>query len=739
MKFNYALVLRALRWNVSAELPANSKRCRVRGAGLLLFLIFNSQFLINTAKGQDYVRRAPDLDRLTQELFAEIQSDEVPYEDLYETLLQYYQTPVNLNTATREELRSLLLLNENQITTLLNHRQANGDLLSVYELQSIEGYDLRTINRILPFVGVQAGGANSGRGTLWQRIAREDNNALYLRYERVLQQRQGYTPPTIYQGQPTTRYLGSPDKMLIRYRVSHTKDFSLGFSMEKDAGEPLTWNPKNGQFGADYVSAHLLIQERGRLKALALGDYQLQFGQGLLLSSGLGVGKGAETITTLRRSSVGVRAYSSLLENTFFRGGAATYQVAPTMQATAFVSHKNVDANLQQSRDSLAQFDEFTSGLLYTGFHRTASEIANRHQLAETIGGGNLGYTSRSGNLAIGATGVFTHYGTPLLKRPEPYNRFEFSGKENLALSLNYSYVWRNLLLFGETARSTGGGLGTVNGLLASLGPTVDAALLVRHYDANFHTLYGNAFSENTRNINETGVYIGLKVRPVAKWEISAYYDQFRFPWLRYRASAPTDGHDALVRLAYSPTKTSLLYVQLRQRLKPRDLASTDLANLDPTRALPLPGEQLRQSILVYYNTAISTALELRTRMQALRLRDDTGLAWRSGYVLAQDVGYQFNRTLKLTARYSIFDADDYDSRQYVYEQDVLLAVSVPALYGQGTRVYGIAEIRLSRALTLWLRYAETRYRHQDMVGTGLEAIQGSLRGEVKAQLRMKF
>ena len=711
----------------------------VQGGCLSLFLIFNSSFLINPAHAQEYTRRPPDLDRLTQELFAEIQSDQVPYEDLYETLLQYYQTPINLNTATREELRALLLLNENQITTLLRHREANGDLLSVYELQSIENYDLRTIIRILPFVGVQSSNANGSRGSLWQRIAQEDNNALYLRYERVLQQRQGYTPPTLYQGQPTTRYLGSADKMLIRYRVSHTKDFSVGFALEKDAGEPLTWNPGNGQFGADYVSAHLLLQERGRLKTLALGDYQLQFGQGLLLSSGLSVGKGAETITTLRRSSVGVRAYSSLLENTFFRGGAATYQVAATVQATAFLSHKNVDANLQQSQDSLAQFDEFTSGLLCSGFHRTASEITNRHRLSETIGGGNLTYTSRNGNLAIGGTGVFTHFGTPLLKRPEPYNKFEFSGQENLALSVNYSYVWRNLLLFGETARSTGGGLGTVNGLLASLGPTVDAAVLVRHYTPTFHTLYGNAFSENTRNINETGVYLGLKVRPVARWEISVYYDQFRFPWLRYRAGAPTNGHDALLRLAYSPTKTSLLYVQLRQRLKPRDLTIADLVTFDPFRALPLPGEQLRQSLLLYFNTAPTPQLELRTRLQASRLRDDTGLAWRRGYVLAQDVGYQVSRTLKLTARYALFDADDYDTRQYVYEQDVLLAVSVPVLYGQGTRVYGIAEIRLNRALTLWLRYAETRYRHQATVGSGLETIQGELRSEVKAQLRVKF
>ena len=154
-------------------------------------------------------------------------------------------------------------------------------------------------------------------------------------------------------------------------------------------------------------------------------------------------------------------------------------------------------------------------------------------------------------------------------------------------------------------------------------------------------------------------MYVGLKVRPVARWEVSAYYDQFSFPWLRYRVSAPTDGHDALVRLAYSPTKTSLLYAQLRQRLKPRDLPADGVV-----RPIPLPGEQLRQSVLVYYNTAATPQLDLRTRLQAMRLRDDTGLPWRSGFALAQDVGYQLNRYLKLTGRYAIFDADDYDTRQ---------------------------------------------------------------------------
>ncbi|SHJ10390.1 Helix-hairpin-helix motif-containing protein [Hymenobacter daecheongensis DSM 21074] len=685
------------------------------------------------ARAQEYVRPAADLDRLVQELFAEIQSDQVPYEDLYETLLQYYQTPLNLNTASREELRGLLLLSEAQISNLLDHRQQRGSLISLYELQSVAGFDLRTIYRVAPFVAVQTN-ASGSRGSLWQRIAREENNALFVRYERVVQQRQGYTPTdSTRSGGLSSRYLGSPDKLMVRYRVSHARDFSLGLTAEKDAGEQFAWNPAQRRYGADFYSAHFLLQERGRLKTLALGDYQLQFGQGLLLSSGLQVGKGAETITTIRRSSLGVRAYSSLLESTFFRGAAATVALAPTIRATAFVSRKRADANVQSATDSLAQFDEFSSGVLLTGFHRTASELANRQVLRETIGGGNVSYVSRSGHFSAGLTAVNTHFDKPLQRQPELYNRYEFRGRDNLGVGAHYSYVVRNLLLFGETARSTGGGLGTVNGVLASLATNVDASLLYRHYSPDFHTLYGNALSENTRNINESGLYAGLKVRPIARWELSAYYDQFWFPWLKYQVSAPSQGHDWLVRLAFTPSKTSLLYAQLRTRVKEYDASPAD-----PGRLVPLPVPTTRQSLLLFYDTSPTLALSLRTRLQGTRYREDGG-PLRTGYVLAQDASVALGRALKLSGRYALFDTDDYDTRQYVFEQDVLYAFSIPALSGQGTRLYAIAEVKCTRHLTLWLRYAETHYRHQQTIGSGLEEIQGPRRGEVKAQARYRF
>jgi len=702
---------------------------------LLQFLLLTSSLLTGyQAAAQEFPRRAPALDRLAQELFAEIQTDQVPYEDLYGTLLSYYQSPLNLNTATAEELRALPLLSEKQVAALLRHRQATGPLLSVYELQAVPDWDVRAIERVAPFVTVASPSPNAVRGSLWQRIKHEENNAVLLRYERVLQQRKGYSPVDTFQGRPTLRYLGSADAVALRYRVSHAHDFSLGFTAEKDAGEPLAWRPGSNQYGPDFLSAHFVLHEQGRLKTLALGDYQLQFGQGLLLSSGLAAGKGAETITNLRRASLGVRPYAALLENTFFRGAAATYQLGRRWEATAFASHKNIDANTRQSTDSLAQFDEFSSSLLVTGLHRTATELASRQRLAETVGGGHLGYLSADGNLALGVTAVGTHYGTALQKRAEPYNRYEFSGQNNLAFGAHYSYGWRNLLLFGEGGRSSGGGLGTVNGLLASLGPAVDASVLVRHYDADFHTFYGNALSENTRNINESGLYVGLKVRPLARWEVSAYFDQFRFAWLRYRVSAPSQGQDALLRVAFTPTKTSLLYAQYRARLKPLDLPTSTSG-----RALPLPGQQLRHSLLLYADVQPTAQLGLRTRLQASYLRADDGQPWRRGFVLSQDATVQLARRVSLAARYAVFDTDDYDTRQYVFEQDVLYAISVPALYGQGTRAYAILQAAFSKHFTFWLRYADTRYRHQSTVGSGLEEIKGTVRSEVTAQVRYKL
>ncbi|WP_231862210.1 helix-hairpin-helix domain-containing protein [Rufibacter sp. DG15C] len=677
---------------------------------------------------QEIPRQAVDVELLVQELFAQ-QNDEntVTYEDLYETLLQYYRQPLDLNRASREELRGLWLLSESQISSLLQHIAENGRLLSLYELQAIPGFDLLTIRRLLPFVTVQGQG-HTGQRTWRERIKQADNHSLLLRYDRTLQEQRGYTAP---EGRSTTRYLGSPDKYLLRYRLSQAKDFSFGLTAEKDAGEQFSWSPSQRLYGFDFYSFHAQLYDRGQFKTIAVGDYQLQFGQGLLLSSGLGVGKGSETITTVRRSQVGIRPHTSAMETNFFRGMAATHRWR-RLESTLFYSNRKVDASVSetaQNEEELIEEIGRLGSIQTSGLYRTPTEFTNRNRAREQVMGGDVTYRNLAQTLSIGLTALTTRYNLSLQKRPEPYNLFTFSGRQNSGVGLHYSYLWQNFNFFGETARSENGGLGTVNGILASLSERVEMAFVYRHYARDFQSLYGNAFGESTRNQNEDGFYSGLKLKLSNRWQLTAFYDRFRFPWLRYRVEAPSDGDEYLLRLQFVPSKTTLLYAQFQQERKARNETAEG-------NALAQVTETQSQRLLLLLDVSPLPSLRLRSRVQMSQFQQSGEK--QKGYLMAQDVTWDRNST-RLSARYSLFDTDGYDARQYAPEQDVLYAFSIPVFTGTGTHVYLLAQHQLNQHLDVWAKLSLTQYRNQYTVSSGLEEIQGPRRTDVRVQVRYRF
>ncbi len=676
---------------------------------------------------QDYPRQNIDLDLLVQELFAEQDDENISYEDLYETLFQYYQRPINLSRTTPEELASLYLLSRAQIASYFDYVQENGELLSIYELQAITGFDLPTIYRLLPFVQVRDAGLQADARPLWQRMVGEDNNALILRYERTLQQRRGYMPVDT-SSRSTTRYLGSPEKLFLRYRTSHARDYSFGLTAEKDAGEAFTWSPGTRRYGFDFYTAHLQLYNKGRFKTIALGDYQLQFGQGLLLSSGYSVGKGSETITTVSRPNLGIRPYSSVLEYAFLRGGAVTYALGK-VDVTAFYSNKLIDANLQTQLDTLDTEQRFFSGIQTTGFHRTPTELANKDAVREQVYGSSAQYQSTDKALTLGVTALGTHYSAAIQKAGAPYQRFEFAGTHNYNLGTNYSYTWQNIYLFGETAMSKSGGLGSINGLIANLSNHVELSMLYRYYARDFHTFYGSAFGESTRNINEQGFYTGIKIRPLPKWEITAYYDRFRFPWLRYLVDAPSHGEEYLVRLYFRPSRQSSFYAQMRYESKGRNRSGN-------TTAMDYVAQAERRNYLLYFETSPTRTLNLKTRVQFGTYEQES--PQQTGYFLSQDVNFTFDR-IRLSTRYALFDTDSYDTRQYAYERDVLYAFSIPAFSGRGTRFYTLLQLRPLRDLDVWVKYGLTHFRDRESIGSGLETIEGPRRSDVKVQVRYKF
>src|SRR5437660_149680 len=112
-----------------------------------LFTLFIFCFLFNNVFAQRD-SSSEQLDQTIEDNLENISSNtdqELDYNTLLDQLNYYNEHPLELNTATQEELEALMLLNPLQINALLKHIQDNGKLIALEELQTIDGFDLRTI------------------------------------------------------------------------------------------------------------------------------------------------------------------------------------------------------------------------------------------------------------------------------------------------------------------------------------------------------------------------------------------------------------------------------------------------------------------------------------------------------------------------------------------------------------------------------------------------------------------
>ncbi|HHP7241136.1 MAG TPA: hypothetical protein ACFCUD_05670 [Cyclobacteriaceae bacterium] len=705
----------------------------------VIILLFLLTVLVKISKAQFADQPEIDLETFIEEKF-QILEEDINYDDLYESLYLFYTNPINLNNTTRGELISLYILSPEQVNNFFNYTEKNGKLLSIYELQAIPDFDLNTINRLLPFVVVREDKTDTR--PLLNRILTERNNYFILRNIRNIEKKRGFKPRTeeeIIENTETgevdtitntsTPYAGDANRLYGRFRVSNTNDFSLGFTFEKDAGEAFTWDPNTNRYGLDYYSYHFFLENKGIIKKLAIGDFQAQFGQGLLMGAGFATGKGSATITSVMRTNTGLKPYSSVLESGFFRGIGTTINYG-NIDYTVFYSRIKQDGNLQSDTTISTDFDEFVNSIQETGFHRTASEINNKNQITEQTYGANLLYRNDGNTLQLGVNFIGTNYSTPLQTRPRNYNQFEFEGDYNYNIGIYGNYYWRNFNFFGEAARSKSGGIGAIGGFAASLTHVIDLSFLLRNYDRDFHSFYGNAFGESSRIINESGLYWGIKIKPSKRYYLTAYYDKFNFPWLRFRTEAPSQGYEYLARFTYRPTRKIETFIQYRQEAKERTETFEEGDNLNRL----VTG--IKRNYWANVSYSVGNYLNLKSRVQFSNF--DFNNEFSNGFAIYQDVNFTIDN-FKISTRAALFDTDNFENAQYVYERDVLYAVSRPAYSGRGVRNYVIIQYRPVRDFTFWFRYARTRFSDRDVIGDGNERIDGDTRSEVRLQIRYIF
>lgn len=690
---------------------------------------------------QDTIIKTDDSDvQQKLENIAENSTDEeADYTNLVEVLIYANQNPINLNKTNKEELQALGILNDIQINHLLSHIEKNGKLITIYELQGINGFDLQTIQKLLPYVKVTDNFATAHFGA--KEMFKDGQHTLLFRYGRTIEEQTGFSPidSVSLANSINSRYIGSPDKIYARYRFTYGTNISWGITAEKDQGElffkdkqkfKYDWYENslkgNQKTGFDFYSAHFYLKNVKFIRALAIGDYQATFGQGLTVWGGQAFGKSAEIMST-KRSAGGIRAYTSVDENRFMRGAATTLGYKK-IEATAFYSRKRVDANVSDTTDTGEA--AAISSLQESGYHSTSSEIADKDAILQTMMGGNVSYKGRKFNVGVSALSyqLDVDYNRSL----SYYNQFEYSSSKNFNVGLDYNFIVRNFNFFGEAGMSQNGGKAFVNGALISLDPRFSLTVLHRYYERNFQNLMSNGFGESTNPINEKGLYIGAVAKPTNKTTITAYYDRFEFPWLKYQVNAPSYGNDYMVQFNYTPSKKMDLYFRVRTRDKQKNTPAVDLIDY----LVPVKQSNYRFNI----SYTISKSIKLRNRIELI----DYKLAenkTEKGYLVYQDVVYsRLGKPLSITFRYAIFQTDSYDARIYAYENDIPGSFSIPAYYDRGSRFYIMLDYNLTKRIELWLRYSQTYYDNKDIISEGsLTEIKGNTKSEIKAQVRFKF
>ncbi len=632
-------------------------------------------------------------------------------------LLILIKNPINLNYADAGELQQLQLLTPVQISNLMTYRKLLGNFLSIYELQAIPDWNLALIRRIRPYVTVAA------KADVFNRLGsrfKNGQNTLLARVTQTLEESKGYE---LNSSTATNFYPGSPQHLFVRYKYTFKNLLQYGITGDKDAGEQFFKGAQKDGF--DFYSAHLYARDLGIIKSLVLGDFTVNMGQGLTQWGSLAFNKGSQILNIKRQSDI-LRPYNSAGEIFFNRGAGITLQ-KHSWEATAFASYRKIDGNF--NTDTL-NIEDYVSSLQTSGYHRTASEVADKGSQGQLTLGGNLNYTDDK--LHIGLNAVHYNFQHNITKAAYLYNAYSLSGKTLGDYSIDYSYTYKNMHFFGEAATDNHTNKAFIDGLLISMDQHVDMSFLYRKISRGYQSLYSNAFTESTYPNNESGFYTGISITPVDIIRIDAYADYYNFPWVKYRIDAPTSGNDYFLQLTYRPNKVAEVYVRYRAEKKAINYNPDELT-LNPVVVQP------RQGLRSQFTYKVSATTTLRSRAE-LTWYDKRGPAAENGFLFYTDVLYKpFHSSFSGNVRLQYFETDGYNSRMYSFEDDVLFAYSIPVFYGKGYRYYVNANYDFTKKLSFWVRFAQTIYPDVKSIGSGLDVINGNTKSEVTAQLIYYF
>jgi hypothetical protein len=603
--------------------------------------------------------------------------------DIQEELEYLHQHPVNISSASLDDLGNIPLLSSAAAEKILALRDSSAHF-SPADLSAISEIDLSTLEIILPCLSFE----NENVDAITKRNEGNDTAGdSWFSYAEILSRSRVVHDMQQRKGFADGNYLGSPFKKYQRIEINAER-VAGRIVLEQDAGERLS---------DGFSSFSLGVQINDVLKRIVIGNYSVKSGEGLGVSSYGSTSKLQGIFSGSHRTSI--VPYASTDEVHYFRGIATTLNFFP-LAVNLLYSNKSVAATLD-SNGTVSNF--YTAGLF-----RTETEISKEDAVRERALGvqmnfqfGNYGY--------LGVLAFRTEYDKPLT----------IGGQSLSVYSVNGSLNLENVSLYGEAAGNALPLNSSIAGLRVQMSKKMLLHFSVRSYSPAYSSAFAFPFGErNAADGGEKGIYAGIELHPMSSVSLIGYYDEFT---LSSQHEFYNRGNEYFFNaMAHAGKKLEITF-QYKEKVK------TQNASLE---------ERLQRTLRFDGTYRFQKRITFRQRFEINEVNYSISKNREQGALAFSEIRFEHSSLpVQLSGRIIMFETDSYDSRVYEFESDVRGVFSNPPLYGSGMRWYCLAKYAIGTVVQVSLKYSETIKSGVSSVGSGEDKIQGPLDNRATLQL----
>ncbi len=563
-------------------------------------------------------------------------------EALIDELGELEQHPIQLNKAKKEDFLRIYWISPELAKSIIETRNKLGGFKNVDDLNKVPGLTDEVLELIKLYVTVGVVSEPSLQVEIRTRIKES--------FPRE------------------TGKLGDSRKAYERLKLGYKK-ISGVLLLEKDYYEE--------SYG-DFITGGIMLQLNKRFPKFVLGDYKLEFGEGLLF--------GYPPLITFKNQGMiksrerGIRLYTNTGENTYLRGLALESRINSRIRNFIFCSRTLLDGKVE-SGEVFIYYD-------YESDHSTESGLDKRDRIREELLGTRVEW---DGAIKLG----FTGYRNSHFLNPEGTE----IGTHKL-LGADFSYKLAKTQWFGELGKcDTSWRLSSpflcklnhhcstewawVTGVEYKRGK-LRLGALSRHYPSHFYVFHSSPWAD--RSVTTGGLagkgnylYIGYKISKSTKF--SGYFDVFtRLPKI-YSQELPEQG------LKYSS--------EIEHKV---------------TKKFSITGRYSFKSIGVSWSNQFRLQADIGVKNIDMRVRGEKGYETdgRDGELLYGDINFKLFRNLSFSTRLILFDSNLYKFKLYEYERDLPGLMTNRVIAGKGSRAYFIIKGRVASICELGLKYEIT-------------------------------